>query len=133
MATMKNTILRETMRLTIDKMAKLNRSGMPKNTHFTYIIIDNQIVEYGVNRYQDIPKHWGYDITFQGLHSEMCAYIRGCGLLKGKQFSIVNIRLDNQLHMKIAKPCEHCERMMVSLGCRECVYTTLDGWVTEKY
>ena len=130
---MKQTLLRESLRFSIEKMRKLDRRSMPKNCHFSFIVVNNRILEWGTNRYQSIPKHWGYDVTFQGLHSEMSAYIRGSGLILNKPFSLINVRFSNFMHLKLSKPCPDCTRMMTSLGCTECVYTTPNGWVTEKF
>ena len=123
---MKKTILKECMRISLEKMEARAKTSSTAH-HFSYIVIDNKIIESGSNRFQDIPIHWGYDTNFQGLHSEMCAYVKAKGLIKNKPFELVNIRLNRSLHMRMSKPCNRCTHMMKSLGCVGVWFSTDDG------
>ncbi len=100
--------------------------------HWTFVVQDNCLVEWGTNLMDGIPpKYFGYH-SFSGLHSELVAYRRARGLLKTKPYAIINIRLNHRGQMKMAQPCKVCWEWLKATGCNSCWYTTDIGWSKIK-
>lgn len=97
--------------------------------HWSFIVQSNQIVEWGMNREAEPPKHWGYRPNSK-LHSEYCAYKKARGLLSNGPFQLINIRLNRQGEMKLSRPCRTCQQWLTALGCNKLVWTTPQGWVS---
>lgn len=96
---------------------------LPKHTrvdgykHFSFIIQNNKLVEWGTNRSGPPLKMFGY-AEHQMIHSENLAYRRAKGLLdKTKKFQVINIRLNGSGELKISKPCQCCTNFLRNLGC----------------
>lgn len=112
--------------------SRTNLVNISHYNHFSYIVCRNEVIEWGRNRQLRIPLHWGYDNSYQGLHSEMAAYKKAVGILGNKDFMMVNIRLSNRLHMLNSMPCAHCQRILKELGCEQIWYTTEEGFKRMK-
>jgi hypothetical protein len=100
--------------------------------HYTFIVQDNKIIEYGVNRPGEPPIHYGYH-AFNGykpkIHSEIDAYKKAKGLLvPNKWFEIVNIRLNKQGKIRMSKPCFCCENILRELGCKKFYFSHNTGF-----
>ena len=132
---MNKRILRSCLCEAVRKLSADSRSNeinISHYNHFSYVISHNEVVEWGRNRQVQIPLHWGYDNSYQGLHSEMAAYRKASGILGNKDFIMVNIRLSKNLHMLNSMPCKHCQRILKELGCEIIWYTTEDGFKRMK-
>lgn len=105
-----------------------NRCRVSNYDHYSYIVSDNEIVEWGRNKTKLVPPvHWGYN-EHQGIHSELSAYLKAAGILRGREFGVVNVRLSPSLELKDSKPCKNCENLLRALGAGWVVYSTEDGF-----
>lgn len=103
--------------------------------HYSFIIQDNKIIEWGTNQEGVPPRHFGYHsrVTVPKLHSELVAYRKGRGLLKkGKPFEMLNIRVNRHNELKIAAPCVVCQEWLASVGCT-LVWFTTEGKIGKLY
>ena len=105
--------------------------------HFSFIVMENKIIEYGMNRIHVPPKHFGYDKRMKGwdkgytprLHSELDAYRRAKGLIMNHEFEMINIRLCNDGKMlKISCPCNVCQEWLPSVGCKKLAFSVDTGF-----
>lgn len=130
---MKKKLLTEAMRISKEKNRPGNhpRWGTGKQ-HFTFIIQDNKILEWGVNRDGDALIQFGYS-EFSDIHSETDAYRKAKGIIdKAKGFDVINVRLNNQNDVRLSRPCPCCMNFLKSLGANQIWYTTLDGFEKVK-
>ena len=108
--------------------SRTNQIRVSHYDHYSFIVSKNEIVEWGRNRtFQRPPVHWGYN-WHQGIHSELSAYIKAAGILKDRDFGVVNVRLSPSLGLLNSKPCPNCENMLRSLGASWVYYSTEDGF-----
>ena len=106
--------------------------------HYSFIIQNNSIVGYGVNRDGTPPIHWGYknrkdDPTYNPkLHSEINAYRKVKGILdKRKSFEIINVRLNRHGELRNSKPCSCCYNLLRELGCKKFYYSSDIGFLSD--
>lgn len=95
--------------------------------HYSYIIQDNQLIEWGTNQDGNPPLYFGYHsrVTVPKLHSELVCYRKARGLLdKSRPYEMVNIRLNRRGVAKIAAPCPCCQEWLISTGCSAVWFTT---------
>jgi hypothetical protein len=89
--------------------------------HFSYIIQDNKVISFGLNRAG--PPPIGY-LKYQKIHSEYIAWRKAKGLLnKNKTFDIINIRLNKKNDFRLSKPCICCNNFLKSVGCKNIYYS----------
>lgn len=95
--------------------------------HFSFVIQDNRIIEWGTNM-SGLPLYiFGYQ-SHQMIHSENLAYKRARGLLdKNKLFDIINVRLNNNSEIKISKPCNCCLNYLKDFGCGNIWFSKSNG------
>jgi hypothetical protein len=103
--------------------------------HFTFIIQDNKVIEWGMNHAGMPRKHYGYhkdDITFvPKTHAEVDSYKKARGLLdKSKSFLAINIRLNRFGELRMSKPCKCCYNLLKNLGCKRFYYSSNVGFLT---
>ena len=96
--------------------------------HFSFIVVDNKIIERGFNRSTNPPIHYGYPERSK-LHSEIQAWIHARGLINGSKFEILNVRLNRTCQIRISKPCVYCFDLLSALGCKAFYYTTNEGTI----
>lgn len=98
--------------------------------HFSFIIQDNAIIEWGCNMWHTPPIHMGYKKRINGgapkFHSEIVAYKKARGILTKSHFEMINIRLNKQYNTLLSKPCVVCYDILSKLGCM-CFYYTIEG------
>lgn len=123
---MKKSLLTDALRIVSAKF----KNHTEKYIHFSFIVQENKIIEYGVNRHTLPAKHWGYDkkcndSTFvPKLHSEIDVYQRAKGLLnRNRHFNIINVRVNKEGKLRISKPCICCYNLLKELGCKDFYYT----------
>jgi tRNA(Arg) A34 adenosine deaminase TadA len=104
--------------------------------HFTFIVQDNKIIEWGRNNKGIPAKHFGYHDRVKNLqfapkmHSELDAYRKAKGLLnKNKSFSAINIRLNKSRKLRISKPCSCCYGILKAFGCSGFYYSSNIGFL----
>jgi hypothetical protein len=96
--------------------------------HWTFIVADNQIIEWGRNLMDAHPPvHFGYS-PHSKLHSEYVAFKRARGLLNGNEFDIINIRLNKRGEWRMSMPCSSCWNWLTAVGCNRAFFTTPNGW-----
>jgi hypothetical protein len=97
--------------------------------HFTFIIVANKIVGYGMNKSppMSFPKLASYPPGSM-VHSEVDAFFKYRGALARKPFDILNIRLNWQLQIKNSQPCIHCMNFLRSAGCNDIWFSTDSGF-----
>jgi len=91
--------------------------------HFSFIIHSGKIFSVGWNRSGMNPPQYGYR-KHSKIHSEVDAWRKARGLLKGDTFDIINIRLNRFGEFRNSKPCENCLYLLQELGCTSFSYTT---------
>lgn len=81
--------------------------------HYSFIVQDNKIVEWGTNNKIVPAVHFGYQARLNDddfkpkMHSEWIAYRRAKGLLNRRRpFDMINIRLNRKKEIKMSRPCE---------------------------
>ena len=114
------------------KKSRTNEQRLSHYDHYSYVIAGNEIVEWGRNITKYVPPvHWGYK-SFQGLHSELSAYLKASGKLKEKDFGVINVRLSRGLNLLNSAPCQNCRQMLKSLGAKWVIYSTPEGFKKTK-
>lgn len=95
--------------------------------HYTFVIEDNQLVEWSTNKTGPPDIHFGYHRRAK-LHSELRAYKKARGLLSGR-FEIINLRLNRQGQIRLSAPCVVCREWLTAVGC-ESMWFSLneEGW-----
>lgn len=97
------------------------------NNHFSFIIQDNAIISVGYNRRGQVHKKFGYK-WYSNIHSEVDAYAKAMDKLDKRAFSIINIRLNNQLETMLSSPCTCCHQYLTILGCNKVIYSVEGGF-----
>jgi len=64
------------------------------------------------------------------LHSEASALIRG-GIENGEDYTFINVRINNDNSVGMAKPCPNCFKLIQSIGFKKLIYTDLKGEINE--
>lgn len=104
---------------------KLKYHPQKKFRHYSFLIQNNQIVDWAVNLNREPPIHYGYhdrmdDLSYKPkLHSEIQVYLKARGIIdKTQSFDIINIRLNKKGKIRSCKPCTCCSYLMFELGCK---------------
>lgn len=125
---MKKSLIYTALSIAINKMEY--HPELDRFIHYTFIVQDNKIIEWGRNNKRSPARHFGYhnrisDFNFgPKTHSEIDAYKKAKGLLnKNKKFEIINVRLNKNKELRSSKPCEFCYNIMKKLGCERFVFS----------
>ena len=95
--------------------------------HFSFVIQNNKIVEWGTNRRASAIKELGFK-SYSKLHSEVDAFRKAKGIIeKNENFEVINIRLNKDNLIKGSKPCKCCYAFLKHLGCQRVWFTTNIG------
>ena len=125
---MKNTILRECLRISRAHNTEELHSEWGCFHHFSFIIQGNKIIEWATNKAGDPLITRGYPKGSK-RHSESEAFRKAKGLLdRQRPFQCVNIRLIKNNGIRISKPCECCYAFLQDEGCAEVYFTTDIGY-----
>jgi tRNA(Arg) A34 adenosine deaminase TadA len=130
---MKRTLLREALRLAA---AKNTPEGHPsfftKSRHFSFVVQNSKIVEYGVNRNVDPRVSFGYAPTM-GQHSEYVALRKAKGILDfDARWEMLNIALNRRGEVRLSKPCPCCVNLLRYVGCWSVTFSTETGFAELK-
>lgn len=102
------------------------------NNHFSFIIQDNTILGWGYNRRGTVHKKFGYK-WYSNIHSEVDSTAKHKHRINDKKpWSIINIRLNNNLETMMSHPCECCFSFISILGCSKVLYSTEEGFKKIK-
>lgn len=125
---MKKTIIRECLRFAFAKIKSGEHPYIVNNKfHFAFIIQNNKVVEYGMNRIGKIAKMYGYDDKTE-IHAEFDAYRKARGILdKNKPWEVLNVRSNRAGQSRNSAPCVCCLRYLRELGCSGVWFTTDAG------
>jgi len=95
--------------------------------HFSFLILKGKVIAIGLNHRGNNPIQYGYPI-YGKIHSEIDAYRKAKGLLKGDSFLLINIRLGRGGIIRNSKPCFFCQSLLKELGCKRVYYSTEIGF-----
>ena len=130
---MRRILIRECIRRAREKHNLNHPSWDKKSVHYSFIIKNNKILEMGVNRPdQHPPDYYGYPF-YADLHSELDAWHKAKGLLRGTEFEMVNIRLLRYSNLPLANssPCNSCISFLTAQGCKKFYFSTDSGHVAK--
>ena len=123
---MKRAVLEECHRIALSNIKQKKHPQWSCYKHFSFIIQDGKIVEWGMNRLAE--PLLGYPAHGK-LHAECDAYFKARGLLDNSEFfEVVNIRMGISGQLKISKPCTCCQQFLKRLNCREVWFSTELGF-----
>lgn len=128
---MRRTILKECLRIARRRNTPKLHSEFGRFHHFSFIVQNNTIIEYGTNRVGSIPALEHFYLERSKIHSEACAYSRAKGLLSNTAFEVVNIRLNKKGVLRGSKPCKCCSAFLEAVGATHIYYSTNDGFEKE--
>lgn len=114
------------------RVALANAHKHPEHQHYlhwSFIVQNNQIVEWGVNRTGIPDPQWGYKPNSK-IHSELSAYKKARLLLDRGPFDLINVRLNRQGLIKLSAPCVTCAGWLAANGCRKVWFTSPAGWAS---
>jgi len=121
---MKKKLLAECLNIAIKNNTPLKHPQWDCYKHFSFIIQNNKIIEWGTNRQGSAMIYLGY-APYQKIHSEVDAYFKARGIMdRNKPFEVINIRLNKTSHLKVSNPCKCCLAFLNHLGCKRIWYST---------
>ncbi len=104
--------------------------------HVTFVYNKNKLISIGINNLKKLHRRhiFGCYKGFKdnpekyvaSLHSEIDAIIK-MGKTDCSKLTFVNIRIDNEEKVKMAKPCQNCMKILEGLGYKNVFYTKDDG------
>lgn len=132
---MKKSLLDHALKIARDKLG--SHPQLAHFPHYSFVVQNNQIVEWALNTTLEPPRHYGYhrsdDESFRPkYHSETLAYRRARGLIGDKDFEIINIRLNKAGAVRLSRPCKPCYELMSVLGCRCFYYSSEVGFLKKR-
>lgn len=125
---MRKRILRQCLRIAQEKNTPDSHPEWGNYHHFSFVIQNNKIIEYGFNRPGRPLDGFGYPESGK-IHSENDAYRKARGILESqKPFDIINIRLSKSGDLRMSKPCSCCNSFLSVVGCRNVYFSTDSGF-----
>ena len=103
--------------------------------HTTFIVKKGRIQSIGTNCLKTHPKNLKYDYygkegvdirSVVGVHSELDAVLK-YGKDDCSDCIIVNVRIDKNKKVNIAKPCRGCQSLLLRVGYKRLFYTDENG------
>jgi tRNA(Arg) A34 adenosine deaminase TadA len=132
---MKRKLLQIAYDMAVDKLPRHPLFGTKSFLHFSFIVFDGSIIEYGFNSHASPEPHWGYEKLNRGYgnyksstHAELSVFKRARGLLRGETFDMINVRLGYENRLLISAPCSVCRSWLGAVGCRKVAFSVNDGW-----
>lgn len=121
---MKHKILRNCLQIAMDNNTDDKHPEWYAYHHYTFIVQNNKIIDWGTNRRCSPLIYLGYK-DHTKMHSEVDAYFKARGLLsKDKPFEAVNIRLTKTYKIRMSMPCNCCFSFLKRAGCKRVWFTT---------
>lgn len=129
---MKKSLLFEALKLSLKGLD--SHPQYDNFIHFTYFVVDNQIVSNGVNCSHEPDKRWGYhglslllgDSFKPKLHSELNCLRRCRSNIRGA--TAINVRLSKKGEPRQSCPCEACFNVLKVVGIKKVYFTTSSNW-----
>jgi len=121
-------IIQQCFQISILNNTKEKHPEYEHHPHFSFIIQDGKLLEWGINRKGDSHFNFGYP-NYSKIHAETEAYRKAKGILNHqKKWSCINIRLDKKNNLKISCPCERCFNFLSYVGCSRVFFSTPVGF-----
>jgi len=120
---MKSSLIDYCIRIVKSKHNSTHPCWKYKSQHYSFIVVNDEVISMGMNRPADVPKHFGYPACAM-LHAEVDAYRRARHRIGNRGFEILNIRLSKDKKVRISAPCPACMNLMFANGCTKIYYTT---------
>ena len=125
---------------TIDRYIEITRALKEKKQsgrsfHATFIFDKSKLLSIGWNDYlKEHRRHKFGAYTsknktgnyISGIHSESASIIK-LGEQDCSNYTFLNIRIDNNGEVNIAKPCHNCMRLLEQVGFKRLIWTTKEG------
>jgi deoxycytidylate deaminase len=121
--TMKASLMEYCIRTVKSKHNSTHPCWKYKAQHYSFIIVNDEVISMGMNRPANVPKHFGYPKSAM-LHAEVDAYRRARHRIGHREFEIFNVRLGKDKTVKMSAPCPACMNLMFANGCTKIYYTT---------
>jgi deoxycytidylate deaminase len=100
--------------------------------HFTFILRGNKILSIGWNDlHANDAKINGKYIKYPlgGIHSEAAAIEKLNDFNNCRKLTLLNIRLNKKGILRLSKPCEHCNNLLLAIGFNKIYYSTNEGFI----
>jgi tRNA(Arg) A34 adenosine deaminase TadA len=130
---MKKSLINMAIRIGLEKLA--NHPQILCYPHYSFIIQNNKLIEYGTNSIGPVPKHLGYaaQLTLNDadpkVHSEYSAWKKARGVMdKNKSFEVLNLRFVASGKLKLSAPCPCCLNFLKEMGCSKIYFSTEAGF-----
>lgn len=94
--------------------------------HFSFIVQNNKIVEYGTNS-SGVVTYSKFYTRQSKTHAEANAYKKAKGLLDPGSFEVVNIRLNRAGDLRNSAPCSGCLSLLKVMGANKIWFTIREG------
>ena len=131
---------------TIDRYIEITRALKEKKQngrsfHTTFIFNKSKLLSIGWNDYsKEHRRHKfgtytpnkGSGNYVSGIHSESSAIIR-LGEEDCSDYTFLNVRVDNNGEINIAKPCHNCFRLLQQVGFKRLIWTTREGFCQYNF
>lgn len=130
------------MNKTLEKCVEITKGLKPqkqngRSFHATFIFDKKRLVSIGYNDYKKhhpyhkVGKYIGYKSNPENyqpcLHSEISAILK-LGEEDLSRYSFVNVRIDGNNKIALAKPCPNCERVLRQTGFKKLFYSSEKGF-----
>ena len=124
---MKSSLLKKCLEIARDNNTPIKHPQWGCYHHFSFIIQEGKIIDWGTNRKASPLTFLGY-LPHAKIHSETDAYFKAKGIMiKGASFEIVNIRLNKMSKIMNSEPCKCCFTFLNNMGCKKAWFTTKIG------
>ena len=131
---MKTKILTTCLNIALKNNNPLKHPEWESYKHFSFVIQNGKIVEWGTNRKGSSISYLGY-LPYQKIHSEVDAYSKARGIMdKRYSFDIINIRLGKKNQLLPSSPCKCCSAYLRHLGCKSIWFSTnIENFACVKF
>ncbi len=124
---------------TLNKLVKKAKvfHDMPEGAfkHFSFIMDGSRPLSFGWNQTRKThPKSNKYGYRFNNIHSEFDAllnYLKNHAVEHLHRYTMVNIRLNKAMELRLSKPCSICDRLLDAFRIGNVIYSTNKGGFVE--
>ena len=98
-----------------------------KSKHFTFVLRQGRLVVWGWNQRRQLADNQQRFTIHSEIHAlnRLMAQTRNNRFI-GKQYTIVNVRINREGKIGFAKPCNKCQEEMVNKGINEVIFSCDD-------
>ncbi len=99
-------------------LRKVDRHPSPYR-HFSFVFNDrDELLGVGINRHGDAGPY-----RFGAVHAEYFAIQKALQRVGRHGFSCVNLRIGNDMNIRMSAPCSICRRLLEISGCTDVIYS----------